>query len=123
MVENSFGILANKWRVYHRKLQLHPQQADSIVKATCVLHNYIRKTTSVTTSAPARPEPESQNAECNASLHQLKPTGNHSGKHALMVRERFKEYDALPEFRPLSDLWNDYTTNTPRISIRISEPT
>ena len=32
IVENAFGILAQRWRVFHRKLNLLPENADKIVK-------------------------------------------------------------------------------------------
>jgi hypothetical protein len=43
MVECAFGILANKWRIFHRPLGVTPQFCDSIVKACCILHNFIRQ--------------------------------------------------------------------------------
>eukprot|EP00079_Xenopus_tropicalis_P030698 XP_012826887.1 PREDICTED: putative nuclease HARBI1 [Xenopus tropicalis] len=42
MVECAFGILANKWRVFHTALQLEPEFVDKIIKACCVLHNFVR---------------------------------------------------------------------------------
>ncbi|GFG29940.1 hypothetical protein Cfor_10543 [Coptotermes formosanus] len=41
MVECAFGILCNKWRVCHRAIDLHPDFADTVVKTSCVLHNYV----------------------------------------------------------------------------------
>lgn len=38
-----FGILSQCWRVYQRWLQVAPETADSIVKATCILHNFLRR--------------------------------------------------------------------------------
>jgi len=43
IVEYTFGILANKWRIFHRPIDLKPDFSDNIVKACCVLHNYVRK--------------------------------------------------------------------------------
>jgi len=40
MVERAFGILANKWRIFHRPLNVTPQVCDSIVQACCILHNF-----------------------------------------------------------------------------------
>ncbi|KAG8224494.1 hypothetical protein J437_LFUL003217 [Ladona fulva] len=37
-VECAFGILSNKWRIFHRPLNLHPDYAVDIVKACVVLH-------------------------------------------------------------------------------------
>ena len=39
--ENAFGILANRWRMYHRKLSLPPENVDCAVEATIVLHNML----------------------------------------------------------------------------------
>ena len=42
-VECTFGILANKWRIFHRSIDVKPDFCDNIVKACCVLHDYVRK--------------------------------------------------------------------------------
>lgn len=42
MVECTFGILANKWRILHRPLDVNIEFCVSIVKACCILHNYVR---------------------------------------------------------------------------------
>ena len=42
IVQNAFGILAQRWRVFHRKLNILPENADKIVKASIVLHNFLR---------------------------------------------------------------------------------
>jgi hypothetical protein len=41
MVECVLGILANKWRIFHRPLDVTPQFCDSIVQAYCILHNFV----------------------------------------------------------------------------------
>ena len=41
IVENAFGILANRWRIFHGKIYASPEKVDKIVQATCVLHNYL----------------------------------------------------------------------------------
>lgn len=43
IVECAFGILANKWRVLHSPILVAPDFTDDIVKACCVLHNYVRR--------------------------------------------------------------------------------
>ena len=41
-VECAFGILANKWRVFHTSISLDPDFVKEIVLAACVLHNFVR---------------------------------------------------------------------------------
>lgn len=42
-VECAFGILANKWRILHRPLDVDPETAIKIVKACTALHNFVRE--------------------------------------------------------------------------------
>lgn len=41
-IECTFGILANKWRIFHRPLNVKRSFAIDIIKACCILHNYVR---------------------------------------------------------------------------------
>ena len=43
VVENAFGILANRFRVFRSPIQLDPSKVDDIVLATCSLHNFLRE--------------------------------------------------------------------------------
>lgn len=43
-MENAFGILANRWRVFRAPINLAPQKVEMVVLASCVLHNYLRST-------------------------------------------------------------------------------
>ncbi|XP_068130636.1 uncharacterized protein [Hyperolius riggenbachi] len=43
MVECAFGILAAKWRIFQSSLQITPEDAVCVIKAACVLHNYVRE--------------------------------------------------------------------------------
>ena len=42
IVENAFGILVQRWRIFSRKLNLLPDNVDSIIKACVVLNNFLR---------------------------------------------------------------------------------
>ena len=46
VVENAFGILANRFRVYESAFPLLPEKVEKIVLATCVLHNFLRSKSS-----------------------------------------------------------------------------
>ncbi|KAB0804494.1 hypothetical protein PPYR_01464, partial [Photinus pyralis] len=41
-IECTFGIFANKWRIFHRPIDVNIDFAENIIKACCVLHNYVR---------------------------------------------------------------------------------
>lgn len=42
VVENAFGILAHKWRLFFRPLEMKAETVTKVVKAACVLHNLLR---------------------------------------------------------------------------------
>lgn len=42
VVESTFGILAQKWRVFFKPLELNVDTVVDVVKAACCLHNYLR---------------------------------------------------------------------------------
>lgn len=41
-IENAFGILAARWRIYHKTISCFPLTIDKIIRATVVLHNFIK---------------------------------------------------------------------------------
>ena len=103
--ENTFGILANRWRVYYSAMQVGPTAAKSIVLATLSLHNYLRKSQSRTAYSPVglmdkiapdgtivpgnwRDERQS-NYLRNFSVTR---SGNNASLEAKEIRETFKEY-------------------------------
>ena len=49
IVENAFGILAQRFCIFNRRIPLKPKNADKIVKACCVLHNYLIKNKDIPT--------------------------------------------------------------------------
>lgn len=48
IIENSFGILAARWRIFHRPIQTKVETAENMVKAAICLHNYLRQTNGAT---------------------------------------------------------------------------
>ena len=43
-IENAFGILSAKWRIFRRPIRASPDTVESIIKATVCLHNFLRLT-------------------------------------------------------------------------------
>ncbi|XP_029729932.1 uncharacterized protein LOC134287130 [Aedes albopictus] len=48
VVENAFGILVSRFRIFTRPIDLIPEKVDEIVKAACSLHNWLRETSPTT---------------------------------------------------------------------------
>ncbi|KAJ0170467.1 hypothetical protein K1T71_013838 [Dendrolimus kikuchii] len=42
-VECAFGIMTNKWRILHRPIDVKLDFCDHIIKACCILHNFVRQ--------------------------------------------------------------------------------
>ncbi len=43
IIENAFGILSARWRIFQTRIIAKPEKVDSIIKAACCLHNFLRK--------------------------------------------------------------------------------
>ncbi|XP_026819516.1 uncharacterized protein LOC113558221 [Rhopalosiphum maidis] len=52
IVENAFGILAHRFQIYLKPIQLQPSKIEEIVKATCALHDWLRITSGSTYMPP-----------------------------------------------------------------------
>ncbi|KAH6938216.1 hypothetical protein HPB50_007802 [Hyalomma asiaticum] len=50
--ENAFGILVSRWRIYERQINFEPDHVDFIVKATCVLQNFLSSDAAATYCPP-----------------------------------------------------------------------
>jgi len=48
--ENAFGIMVSRFWVYEKPIQLQLHKVDQLIKATCVLHNWLRQSTTSTFS-------------------------------------------------------------------------
>ncbi|KAJ8958212.1 hypothetical protein NQ314_006437 [Rhamnusium bicolor] len=77
IVEYAFGILVSRFRVVEKPIALCPEKADSIVKAACALHNWLRKTTTTYISRGSVDEEDFENGTIlNGSWrHEIKGTG------------------------------------------------
>lgn len=44
IIENAFGILVSRYRIFEKLLPFFPNKVEKIVKACCAMHNWARKT-------------------------------------------------------------------------------
>lgn len=101
VVENTFGILASRFRIFHTAINLKLENIDTVVLACCALHNYLRKTSPQTYTPPMSMDRENFD-ECTIELgERCDPDSMHDlqrvtkGKiinSAKIVRDKFKEY-------------------------------
>lgn len=89
VVENAFGILSQKFRIYNRRIQAAPQNVDYIVLSTCILHNFIKKYDKDTYTYERSEEIA---VPGHSSITNLPSHGGNATKDAFDVRDKFKRY-------------------------------
>ena len=87
IVENAFGLLAARWRIYHTKIAVNPQFTVDIVKATCLLHNLVQKS-----STPMQRINPEETTTPEGLLPIAPRRGNRALTEAKYVRNIFKTY-------------------------------
>jgi hypothetical protein len=76
-IECALGIMSNKWRIFHRPLDVSIEFSEDIVKACIVVHNFVRMG-------------DGYNFDNTLSYEGLFDTSEHAdarGRQALQVRE------------------------------------
>lgn len=94
-VENAFGILRARFRIFQGPMQVQPDMADIIVQAACALHNYLRTEKSQEIEENYLNSNESQSSQ--DGLANIEIVGRNYRQDAIAVREKFKEYFVSPE--------------------------
>lgn len=92
VVEDAFGQITAKFRIYCRRLKALPQNADKIVMTTCILHNFIKKD-----------GPETQNHELPLNstslpshIRSFPRQGGSAQKRAFEYRDKYKTFFCSP---------------------------
>lgn len=92
IVENAFGILVQRWRIFHKVINLFPENVERIIKACIILHNYLRGRRDVS-AVEEDLNPQRipiNNDEC--ALQPLQHMGLNHTQNAKEVRSAWKEY-------------------------------
>jgi hypothetical protein len=89
IVENVFGIMANRFRIFHTSINLTVDRINLVVLTCCVLHNFLHKKCA-TYSVEEENEDLPPSSETLAGM-QITHIRNPS-THAKLVREMFLEY-------------------------------
>ena len=107
VVENSFGILASRWRIFRRPIIATPDHAIAYTKAAIALHNYLRVTESSVYCPPGFVDTESSDGyvvsgrwredSMAQGLEQVCSFGsNFHSQTAANIRDTFKNYFSSP---------------------------
>ncbi|XP_068082037.1 uncharacterized protein [Anabrus simplex] len=92
VVENTFGILTQKFRIYNRRIQSKPESVDNIILVTCVLHNFIRKYDDSVFTLINETSDSTNQEFVNPQLQNLHPRGGNSTREAFCIRDKLKDY-------------------------------
>ncbi len=87
MVQCAFVILASQWRLYRRVFGVSPEVAEVVVKATCILYNFIH--------FHSADEEDLSTALCtepSAGMQGITHVGSKTFREAMAVREKFVTY-------------------------------
>lgn len=97
VVENVFGIMASRFRIFHVPINMKLENIDTIVMACCVLHNYLRRTQGTSYASPDITEHNGNadnitNETENAFISLERGHNRRAGEEAKQVREKFLMY-------------------------------
>ena len=93
IVENTFGILAQRFRIYNKRMQLSDYNADIIIKATCTLHNFLTKNIPIRAiENQLNPNQEPYLGRDGAMQPIQNLHGHHSANDAIKVGDIYKRF-------------------------------
>ena len=85
IVENGFGVLAARWRIYHTKMAVGVEMVNVIIKATCLLHNMVQRVTTPAELFVLGDVPVSE------GLQEMEPMGYRGTDEAMEILNKFKD--------------------------------
>lgn len=95
-VECSFGMLVSKFRVFETPIACGEECVDNIIKAACVLHNFIR-TKEGRLTGPALVHDEDRLQENQITHFQFVPSEINENSSAITLRDYLADYFLNPE--------------------------
>lgn len=84
--ENTFGILAAVFRIFHTAIVAEPELIDDIILASCILHNLIRN------SRRSRISPDDYFPTPTQNIISIASNRGRNNSIAVEVRNAFKSY-------------------------------
>ena len=104
VIENAFGILAARWRIFHSLIEAKPQLAALTTKTAVILHNFLMQRNDCTAvsgdSVCGEQVVQGNWRELDEAVSNVtniaRQGSNNFSTDAFMVRENFKEYFLSP---------------------------
>ena len=90
VVENAFGILGSRFRIFGKAIPLGPHKVQKVVMAACCLHNFLMRDNTSQTTYVADLLDSSDNFQRTNKLSQQ--GGNRSTLSAHETRDKFCKY-------------------------------
>uniref|UniRef100_A0A1A7W9J8 DDE Tnp4 domain-containing protein n=1 Tax=Iconisemion striatum TaxID=60296 RepID=A0A1A7W9J8_9TELE len=87
VVENAFGILSSRWRIFLRKINLHPKHVDTLVMAACILHNFL-----LVPSDNLRLLYEAEQQGVHRMVEVVNMGGNRGSRASFNIRESYTNF-------------------------------
>lgn len=105
VIENTFGILASKFQIFHRSIKMLPAGVQRVIAACVVLHNMCREKCGKQYMPEGSVDTESRNDVVPGAWRQhANPlesipaiAGRNTYKRAKMLRDRLSDYFITPE--------------------------
>ncbi|XP_016658258.1 protein ALP1-like isoform X2 [Acyrthosiphon pisum] len=99
-IENTFGIMASKWRVFRKPIIARRNTVEAITKAAVVLHNFIKMSENNAGvryySGPLDIEPDEDNRWATLEMGALRPVNqlgtNTYSANAKIIRNKLKDH-------------------------------
>jgi len=94
VVENAFGILSQRFRIFSHAIELDPHKVKIVTMAACCLHNFLlRNSTSAQCYAYDIFGNDNNEAQmCNSFKPVRNQSSNHSSRSASEIRDHFCAY-------------------------------
>lgn len=101
-MENAFGILAARWRVFRSPIEAHPDHVQTITTAAIVLHNYLMSNDESTYVEPGFADHSDENGKIQPGKWRVERESNlktipsmrgtNYKKSAIKMRETLADY-------------------------------
>lgn len=92
VVENAFGILVARWRIYRRPIIANVRNARKIIQATVTLHNFIIKNEEKLTGNKLYLHITPDDARTSHGIRNIPLCRSRGNKNAVAVREAYSTY-------------------------------